>query len=368
MEETFEKIKSVIDKSQNITLISSPEREKDSFPATLALFYSLKKIGKNVNLINNDFPKKYNFLIKRGVFRFSKADFLISIKGQGLKLSHLFYEKTKDGLNLYLKTNGGKLKQENIFFNPLSSQNLLITIGIKSFDDIKKISKKENLDFIININNELENQDFGQVKLIKTDYSSLSEIIFDFLKLMGRNSFNLDVVNSLLAGIIQGNSNFQDNRLSPKTFQKISSLIEKGADFQKIISELCQMEEKSSIRIFKRVLNKINFSTEQKLGWLIIENDDFQKTNSAPSDLSFTLERLASPIFSFSNFLCLWQKTTSPAFVQGIFYSPKKELLKIIEDYFQGSKKGNGFLFQTAEKSPQKVKDEIMNLVGNLKS
>ncbi len=362
MEEILKKIKKIIDESQSISLFSSTEREKDSFPATLALFYGLKKIGKNVNLING-FPKKYNFLIKRGMFRFSKADFLISIRGKNLNLSHLFYEKTNDRLNLYLKTNNGNLKQEDIYFNSLNSKNILITIGIGKFGEIKKNLPKETSDFIININNQSEGQDFGQIKLIDENYSSLSEIVFDVLKTIDEELFSEDTINSLLAGIIQGSSGFQDNRLNSETFKKISFLIERGASFQEITSNLYQEKERNSICIFQRILNKINFSSEQNIGWLIIAPNDFKQTNSSPLDLPFTLERLSSPMFPFRDFFCIWQNSSPSDLVRGIFYSPNENLLEKVKNNFQGDEKGNGFLFRTLEKSPEKVKDELMRII-----
>ncbi len=65
MVEEIKKVKKVIEKSRNIGLCCSPDFRKDTFPATLALFYTLKKLGKNVNFLNKEYPLKFNFLIKR---------------------------------------------------------------------------------------------------------------------------------------------------------------------------------------------------------------------------------------------------------------------------------------------------------------
>lgn len=359
-----EELRKVIEESENIILLPSPELKKDTFPATLALFSSLKKLGKNVKLIAENYPARFKFLLKKDDLYFPGSDFLISIKEAGVKLSQIFYEKTEQGLNLYLKTNQGELKKEDISLNPLRPEHLLITLGLESIKKVKNLLKEEGeSEVIINIDNKPENEKYGQINLIEESYPSFSEIVFEFLQSIDENLFDADVSNSLLAGIIQETSNLQNPKLSPKTFQKIAYLMSKGGDFKKITSSLYKLKPGSSFGLFKRILSKLELADDKNLGWVVLKEKDFQETNSTPSDLPFTFEKLTSSIFPFQNFLCLWEYKSSPTFVRGVFYSPDKNLVKKIEDYFQGLKKGNGILFQTDEKNLQKIKERVWELL-----
>lgn len=360
--EDFKKIKKIIEKAQNITLLPSPDFRKDTFPATLALFYSLKKLDKNVNLIAENYPENFGFLVKKEWFHFSGANFLISIKTIKTKLSKLFYEKKENGLNLYLKTNGEELKKENIALHRLEIGGLLITLGIGSLKKVKEILK-EKLQAIINIDNQLENENYGTVNLIEVSSASLSEIVFDFLISIDEKLFIKEVSNSLLSGIIQGAGNFQDPKLSSQTFQKASFLIEKGANLREITSHLCQIEKVSSFRIFGRILSKLNFSEDPNLGWVILRKDDFSKTSSVPSDLVFSLEKLAQGILPQKEFLILWESEGSQPLTRGVFYSQNQANLKKILENFEGGQKGNGILFSTRESNLQKVKDRVLELL-----
>jgi len=87
-----EGIVSYITDIQDIAILPSPEFISDSFPASLALFYSLKKLGKNVNLISQNYPEKYNFLVKEKL-QPQKADFLIAINQDNIDISQVSYEK-----------------------------------------------------------------------------------------------------------------------------------------------------------------------------------------------------------------------------------------------------------------------------------
>jgi len=363
MVEDFKKLKKVIEKAQDITLLPSPDFRKDSFPATLALFYSLKKLGKNVNLAAENYPQKYGFLVKKEKFHVPEANFLISIKEIGIKLSQLFYEKTENGLKLYLKTNGGELKKENVALQPLGSGELLITLGIESFQRVKEVLK-EKPNSMINIDNQLENENYGDINLIELRTPSLSEIVFDVLSSIDEKLFGKETSNCLLCGIIQGTSNFQDPKLDSRAFQKASFLIEKGANLREITSSLYGIEKGSSLRIFGRVLSKLNLSEEQNLGWVLLEKEDFVATASSSVNLRFALSKLSSGLFPFQNFLCLWQGENSPAITRGVFHSQNKKMTEKIRDHFGGLQKGDGVLFQTEEIDPQKVKDKVLEILS----
>jgi nanoRNase/pAp phosphatase (c-di-AMP/oligoRNAs hydrolase) len=361
--EDVKKIKKIIEKAENVTILPSPDFRKDILPASLALFYSLKELGKNVNLLAKECPVKFKFLAKKEKVRFPEADFLISVKEAGTKITQLFYEKTENGLALYLKTNGGELKKENITLQPLGLGELVITLGVESLKKIEKFLK-EKPKFLINIDNQLENENYGDINIIEVSSPSLSEIVFDVICQIEEKLLDKEVSNCLLCGIIEGTSNFQDPKLSSQTFQKASILIEKGASFGEIVSKLYGLESESSLRLFGKVLSKINVSQDKNFGWVLLEEEDFSQTNSSPSNLRFTLEKLNSSFFPFQNFLCLWESKNSPSFFRGVFYSPNKKLIEKISKEFGGIQKGNGVLFVIGGLDPGRTKDKILEIIS----
>ena len=55
--------KNIIQKSQNILVLPSQENLGDSLGSALALFFTLKKLDKNVNLAVEEVPEKFHFLL-----------------------------------------------------------------------------------------------------------------------------------------------------------------------------------------------------------------------------------------------------------------------------------------------------------------
>lgn len=372
----FKSVKKIIENSQTINLLPSPKFQRDSFPATLALFYSLKQSGKNVNLLATHYPHRFNFLVKREEPRPPQNSFLISIKEAGAKLSQLFYEKTEGGLNLFLKTKYGELKKEDISLKPLlniinpirdpasnGTEDILITVGIEKLGEVEGFLKTKP-DTLINIDNQLSNENYGQLNLVEISTSTLSEIIFDLLNLMGENLFDVSTSNALLCGVIYGTSNFQSGSITPQIFQKISYLMEKGADFKGIITQLYKVVDKASLQIFGKILTRIELSEPQDTGWILLKKEDFTLLGTSPSALKYGLEKLSSGLFPFQNFIMLWEAESSSISVRGIFYSPNQRMLEKVLASFGGEKKGQGVLFHTKEIDLRKVKAQILEVIN----
>ncbi len=265
--ENIRKIKKYIEKYQNIHLLMSPDLKKDSCPACLALFYSLKNLGKNATLLNKTCSEKYRFLVEKEKTHPQQADFLISIKEAGTKLSKLFYEKTDQGLNLFLKTDG-ELRKENISFRPLHEENLLITIGVENLKEVQKflIGKSYTA---LNIDNSLKNEEFAELNFIQPE-KTLSEIVFDIISHIDENLFTPSVTTCLLAGLIEQAT--KADKLSQASLKIIDTMIEKGADLKKVSSSLFS---DNSLRILSKILGKIK--AEKETGFILLKNLTLQK-------------------------------------------------------------------------------------------
>ena len=334
--EKIQEAKQIIQEAESISLLPSPDFCDDSFPATLALFYSLKKLGKNVNLSTETLPEEFRFLARKEKLNSSGSEFLISIKEKGTTLSRLYYEKTTDGLNLYLKTSGEALKKENVAFHPLIMGDLLITVGVKKYRQVEKFLKEEPKS-LINIDNRRENERYGQVNLIDENSSSFSKIISDLVFSIEENLFD-------------------------------NVLMEKSAHLKEVSSRIYGETDNAPSRLFSKILSKINISQTENLGWILLEKNDFQETNSCPNDLSLALKKLTAPTISFQNLLCLWEDNphNSPlSLVRGVFYSKKEKLIHKILAHFDGARKGDGILFRAKELDLRKTKNEILKIINS---
>ncbi len=235
-----EEVKKLITDAKNVYLIPL-ENEPESLSAALSLFYTLKDLGKHVNLLAEHFPEKLNFLIPSLDFIGQPQNFVISIPRTTADVSQIYYEKNEDSLKIHLTINNGQLKKENLSFYAESAKpDLIITLGIQNFQT-QLAGRLDAFGFlldtpIINIDNQTENTKFGKINII--EQKSISEITLDIIRSLDEKLLTKDAANCILAGIVIHYEHLKNPETNSQTFQAISELIKKGADYHNIIKSL----------------------------------------------------------------------------------------------------------------------------------
>lgn len=234
-----DEVKKLISGAKNICLITNEEPE--GLAALLALFYTLKDLGKHVNIIPSTFPEKMHFLIPSLDFIGQPQNFVVSIPRTTADISQIYYEKNEDHLKIHLTVGNGHLTKENIsFYAENVKPDLVITLGVQDFK--KQLAVRLDafgflLDTpILNIDNKVENIKFGIVNFIGS--KSLCEIVLDILQYIDENLITKNSANCILAGIVMHYQHFKNPETNSQTFQTISELIKKGADYHNIIKSL----------------------------------------------------------------------------------------------------------------------------------
>lgn len=368
--EALNQAKNLIEKSQNVFIAPSPDLGGDSLGSALALFFTLKKLGKNANLLIEKIPEKFQFLFDPRLL--SSKDFVISINTLGKEVSAIRYEKNDRDLKICLALSKGrldatdiKLKEED-FCN--KNPNLLITLGTKSLENLGEVFNQNSRLFfeapILNIDNQPSNENFGEVNLIEIT-SSLAEISTNLIKLMDPAETLIDkaLASCLLCGIIWSSQNFRNPKTRPKTLETAAFLIKKGADHQNIIQHLYKQKSISQIKLLGRILEKLNFDEKKEVYSAALTKRDFEDCGASSKDLGFSLEELKFNFRYLPNLLILWESHASLTLVKGIFYSPKSDLTEKILENFEGISRGGGALFLIREGDLNSAKEKVLKIL-----
>lgn len=358
--------KNLIAKSQNILIIPESEIQGDKLGSALALFFTLKKLGKNVNLLTGKIPEKFNFLVNPDLS--PAGSFVISVNTAGKEISKMRYEKNNNDLKIYLALDKGEIKNEDVSFlrqrtfgEAERNPDLLIALGIQSLEGQEQLLGEAP---ILNIDNQPNNENFGEVNIIETT-SSLAEIVTNLIELMDEEKelFNEEIATCLLTGLIWSSQNFRNPRTRPKTFKTSAFLIEKGADHQKIIQHLYKQKSISQIKLLGRILEKLNFHDVKDVYSASLTANDFQDCHASSKDLAFVLEELKFHFRHLPNLLILWESHASPPLVKGIFYSPNLNLTEKISENFESVSRGQGVLFLTRDNDLISAEEKILSIL-----
>ncbi len=258
--ENIEETKKIIGEAKNIYLI--PSQEPEGIVSALALFYTLKELNKNVNLIIEAIPENLKFLAPSLDFISYPKNFVISIPNKIAEISQIYYEKNDNDLKIHLTVEkGSSIKKDNIsFYFSESKPDLIITLGIKNYKT--HLSDKLNsfgflLDSpVLNIDNEQNNENFGKINLLSNH--SLTEAVFNLIKNIhpvksasqseavsrgagqfngvNNNSIKKEAAECLLSGLVLYTDNFKNSKITADIFETAGYLMKQGADL-KIITD-----------------------------------------------------------------------------------------------------------------------------------
>ena len=209
----------------------------DAIPSSLALFYTLKKISKNVNLFLESFPKKIDFLIPSLNNIYYPSEFTVLIKNSGKDVSQISYEKNGNDLKLHFSLKKGAVKKENVSFEwNFKKPDLIVAIGIKKLNEIETLYNKDEVKNspILNIDSQTSNEKFGKINLIEQN-STVTEITAQIIKSIDENLFEENISTCLLTGLILVSENFSKPKNLSQNFERANFLIKKGGAWQKVI-------------------------------------------------------------------------------------------------------------------------------------
>ena len=223
-----EELKKLINTAANICIIPPQTNEPESLTAGLALFYTLRELGKNVNLITDKFPEHLQFLIPSMDFITQPKNFVISIPNNVAEISQVSYEKNENDLKIRLTIEKGQVKKDTVsFYFTDAKPDVIITLGITDFR--KELENKlDSFGYLLS----------APVINISNEAKSISEEVLGIIKNIDGALINKNVAHCILTGLTMHYQNFQNQNTAPEVFELCAMLMKQGADRQQILSNL----------------------------------------------------------------------------------------------------------------------------------
>ncbi len=361
----------LIQKSKNI-LIALPESlNGDALGSALALEQALKNLGKKVEVVAQDeAPDKLRFLpgldsLKNKLS--SWRDFIISIDTSDHKISRLRYETENNVLKIFLTT-PQKIEQRDVKLEPGPFYyDLVITLDAPDLETLGQIfAANTELFFnksILNIDHKAANEYFGEVNLVEPTAAACAEIVAGLIEKLGPNLIDQTMATLLLTGLITKTRSFQNQKTTPQALNLASLLITKGADQEKIIQQLYKTKPLSCLKLWGRLLSRLELDEARKIVWLFAEPADFVTTNTSAKDLPFILEEIYD-LFPFINLgIILWPDESGLFWV--LAQARQIEWLQKINLEMGGTIKNDKLLLKTTESEPVKAKERLAGLLNS---
>lgn len=246
----YKKIRSELEKSKNVLIISHKSPDPDTIGGAVALSNVINSFGVQTTLACIDpVPDNFNFLINSGdfvtEFVLKEFDFVIIVDAGAYHMTgfHTVYP------SLFSK-------------------------------DVR----------IINIDHHASNENFGCINLVDIASPSVTCVLFDMF-MSWEVPISTDIATALLAGVYSDTGCFMHANSTKQAFGIASSLMDLGANLSLIVKNLFRNNSVSSLRLWGRVLENSRISNGNVVV-SVIKQSDFDKSGAQLEDLSGVVDYL----------------------------------------------------------------------------
>jgi len=233
------KIWELIEGSKKILLTLHASPDPDSAGSALSLYYFLKKLKKDVEVICFDNVHKNLIFIKpnpvKSVEDISKFDF--------------------SKYDLYISTD-------------TQQPALLTSLRLK-------IKFPEKLNIVV-IDHHPTNQKFGRINLVDSEKIATAEIIYELFK-NWEIEINKKMATYILSGIIGDSGGFRFPGAGAKTFEIVAELINLGADKGAIMFRQYNNNDFGVLKYWGLILRKMKVDRKHKFTYYAISHEEYKK-------------------------------------------------------------------------------------------
>jgi phosphoesterase RecJ-like protein len=376
-----------LNKAKNVLISFSIDFNGDSISSSLALYWLLKKMGKQVNIVADpslsnsseqiSSEKIFNFLpgfsdIKNTLDNVRK--FIVSLDISNAKVDQIKYTLEKNKLNFIVSPKEGFFTDEDISTQTSGFKyDLIITVDAMDLESLGK-TYDNHIEFfyktpIINIDHHASNEEFGQINITNLNAVSSSEIIFNIFKSQSVDLIDEDIATCLLAGIIYKSKSFKTPNLTPKTLLSTSQLINLGARREEIINNLYRSRSLESLKLWGKVLNNLKSLNNEELIYSTLTTQDFEDTGADSKHLLSVVEELIASIPKAKIIIIFYPQKDDENITRFFIFSIKNiNSLEIVKEYqTQGSQKiAQGSLEQKMDIAKDKVLKTVKNKLAKM--
>jgi len=236
---TIDNIKEEIQKAEDIVILTHENPDGDAVGSALAMYLTLKKLNKEVDVIIPEYSNVFSFL--------PGAD---QIKKEGKEQAY----------DLAIAVDATGIGRLNGF--------------AKYFEDAK---------VKIQIDHHQVNEMFGDYNFVNPASPACAQNLIFIIEQLGVE-IDKEIGTCLLTGIITDTGGFKYEGVSAETFEFTSWLLAKGVNVSDVYKKVLQMKTRANYELRKLIMDRMEFLCDNKITFTYITLQDKRKVNAMPGD------------------------------------------------------------------------------------
>lgn len=236
---TIDNIKEEIEKAQDVVILTHESPDGDAVGSALAMFLTLKKMGKQVDVIIPEYSKVFEFL--------PGAD---EIKKEG--------------------------KQE--------PYDLAISVDVTGINRLNGFSNYfEDAKVKIQIDHHQVNEMFADYNFVNPTSPACAQNLIFIIEQLGVE-IDKEIGTCLLTGIITDTGGFKYEGVSAETFEFTSWILAKGVNVSEVYKKVLQMKTKANFELRKLIMDRMEFLCDNKITFTYMTLEDEKNVGAMPGD------------------------------------------------------------------------------------
>lgn len=242
---TIDNIKEEINKAKDIVILTHESPDGDAVGSALAMYLTLQKMNKNVDVIIPEYSNVFNFL--PGAEQIKK-------------------EGRQEPYDLAISVDVTGIKRLNGFS--------------KYFEDAK---------MKIQIDHHEVNDMFADYNFVNPASPACAQILILVIEQLGVE-IDKQIGTCLLTGIITDTGGFKYEGVSAETFEFASWLLNKGVNVSDIYKRVLQVKTRANFELRKLIMDRMEFICDNKITFTYMNLEDEEKVNAMPGDYEGLVE------------------------------------------------------------------------------
>lgn len=295
-------------KAERLLIIPHANVDPDGLSSALACYSLFRAIGKDCTVVCPDtLPESLKFLpnfehLSTDIS--SEQEFVITLDcSSGVEIDKLRYTVEENKVNIIVVPKKGRIQAKHLTTLDMGSGYDLIVVVDSAELSLLGSAYTENIDLfqstpILNVDHHISNTRFGQLQLIDPTCASATEVLFAWFSShpKWKDLITPDIATLLLTGLITDTRSFQNPNTTPRSLEVAANLLDLGARQQEIIQHIYKTKPLSTLKIWGRALNQIQFDPESKIVWSSISRDDLTEMSASSKESAGILDELISTI------------------------------------------------------------------------
>ena len=244
----FQTLADIITANQSFLLTTHVNPDADAIGSEIAFRILLKKLGKKSRIINHS-GTPYN----------------------------LAFLDSKNSIEKFV---------ESLHKDALNSSDVLVALDFNRSDRLVSMKKGfiESTKLKICIDHHQDPEDFVDHYFIGVDYAATGHILYEFIVNTNIVEIDKELADPLYAAIMTDTGSFRFERTTAKIHLIAADLLNKGANPTEIYDNLYDESKLSKLKLLGRCLNSLKLIHYDKIGYMVITQNDFNEFNAIESD------------------------------------------------------------------------------------